>query len=196
MYLGRMALFSDASDLFAPFPSLLWDRLYGQQRHTLHHIPLQQTRFLGAFFYHPFTQLRRHLLHITEIHVELLGNLFVGQIQAHEIQTQHPHFQRLMMSSKNGVGQIIKALVTVVTLIALTGQCRVIKAALHDLLGLTRGTRDAVWPAQCAYGLITLHIIDQILNIDLQRWTPVRVWDMGCPQCTPSSNSTTLESNM
>jgi len=33
-------------------------------------------------------------------------------------------------------------------------------------------------------------------DIDLQQWTPVRVWDMGCHQCTPSSNSTTLESNM
>src|SRR5712691_13515307 len=36
----------------------------------------------------------------------------------------------------------------------------------------------------------------QILDIDLQRWTPVRVRVMGCHQCTPSSNSTTLESNM
>src|SRR5215813_12707190 len=37
---------------------------------------------------------------------------------------------------------------------------------------------------------------DQMLDIDLQRWTPVRVWDMRCHQCTPSSNSMTLESNM
>ena len=58
------------------------------------------------------------------------------------------------MSRKNGVGQIIKACVTVVTLIALTGGFRVIKAALDDLFGLTRGARDTVWPAQLAYGLI------------------------------------------
>src|SRR6266849_2469903 len=101
-----------------------------------------------------------------------------------------------MMSRKNGVGQIIKACVTGGTLIALTGQFRVIKAALDDLFGLTRWTRDAVWPAQLTYSLITLNIIDQILDIDLQRWTPVRVRTIGCHQCTPSSNSTTLESNM
>src|SRR6266446_2680572 len=93
-----------------------------------------------------------------------------------------------MMSSKNGVGQIIKALMTSVTLIALPGQFCVIKSALNDLLGLTRGTLDAVWPAQFADSLITLHLIDQILDIDLQRWTPVRIWAMGCHQCTPSSN--------
>src|SRR5712691_9547755 len=101
-----------------------------------------------------------------------------------------------MMASKNGVGQIIKACVTGVTLIALPGGFRIIKAALDDLFGFTRWTCDAVWPAQLAYSLITLTIIDQILDVNLHRWTPVRVWDMGWYQCTPSSKSTTLESNM
>src|SRR2546427_3800766 len=40
-----------------------------------------------GFFYDPFTQLCCHLLHIAAIHVQLVGNLLVGQIQAHEIQT-------------------------------------------------------------------------------------------------------------
>jgi len=101
-----------------------------------------------------------------------------------------------MMAGKNGVGQLIKACVTGVTLLALTGGFRVIKAALDDLFGLTRGARDAVWPAQLAYRLITLNIIDQILDVNLHSWTPVWVRDMGCHQCTPSSKSTTLESNM
>ena len=72
-----------------------------------------------------------------------------------------------MMARKNGVGQIIKACITVVARIALTCRFRVIKAALDDLGGLTRWTCNAVWPAQLAYSLITLHIIDQILDIDL-----------------------------
>ncbi len=74
-----------------------------------------------------------------------------------------------MMSSKNGIGQIIKAFVTVGTFIALTCQFRVIKAALDDLYGRTRWTLDAVWPAQLAYRLITLTIIDQILDVHLHR---------------------------
>jgi hypothetical protein len=65
------------------------------------------------------------------------------------------------------------------TLIALTGRFRIIKATLDDLYGLTRGSLDAVWPAQLADGLIALHIIDQILDIDLHRRTPVRVREMG-----------------
>src|SRR5215831_2100050 len=101
-----------------------------------------------------------------------------------------------MMSRKNGVCQVIKACVTVGTLIALTGQLRVIKATLDDVFELTRWAVDAVWPAQITYRLITLNIIDQILDIDLHRWTPVRGWYMGWHQCTPYSHSTTLESNM
>jgi hypothetical protein len=36
----------------------------------------------------------------------------------------------------------------------------------------------------------------QLRHIDLQCWTPVRVWEMGCHQCTPSSHASTQESNM
>ena len=81
---------------------------------------------------------------IAAIHVQLVGNLVVGHIQSYEIQTQRSHFQGLMISRKNGVGQIIKACVTVVTLIALTCGFRIIKAAFDDLFGLTRGALDPV----------------------------------------------------
>src|SRR3989441_2707672 len=99
-----------------------------------------------------------------------------------------------MMSSKDGVGQVIKAFVAVVALIALTGRFRVIKATLGDVFGLTRGTHDAVGPAQLTNRLITLDIIDEIRDVDLHGWTPVRARGMGCRQYTPSSNATTLES--
>jgi hypothetical protein len=100
-----------------------------------------------------------------------------------------------MMSGNNGVGQIIKALVTVVTRIALTSGFCLIKATLNDVLRRTRGARDAIRPAQLANGLITLDIIDKILDVDLHGWTPVRDRSMRGQQYTPSSNATTLESN-
>jgi hypothetical protein len=100
------------------------------------------------------------------------------------------------MSSKDGVSQIIKALVAVVALIALTGRFGVIKAALDNMLRLTRRALDAIGPAQLTNGLITLHIIDKILDVDLHAGTPVRDRGMGWRQYTPYSNATTLESNM
>src|SRR4030095_7212295 len=84
----------------------------------------------------------------------------------------------------------------VVTLIALTSGFRIIKAALDEVLRRTRWTCDAIWPTQLPHGLITLDVIDQVCDIDLHRWTPVRGRRMGWHQYIPSSHSTTLESNM
>ena len=90
------------------------------------------------------------------------ANWLVRHVASHKIQTQDPDVQRLMMSGKDGSGQILKACMTVVTLVALTGRFRVITAALDDLCGRARGACDAVWPAQCTDGLITLDIIDEV----------------------------------
>ncbi len=121
------------------------------------------------------------MVSITAMQCQFFCNLVVGQVQSHEVEAQDPHLQGLMMPGKDGVGSIIKAFVAVVTLIALTGGFRVIKAALDDLFGLAGWAFDAVCPAQFADGLITLNIIDQILDIDLQGGTPVRGWEMRCP---------------
>ena len=99
------------------------------------------------------------------------------------------------MAGKDGVGQIIKALVTVVTLVALTGGFRVITATLDDMGRFTRGARNAVWPTSFADRLIALHLIDQMLDVDLHRWIPRRDRGLRGRQYIPSSNSTPLESN-
>src|SRR6266853_3026848 len=151
-------------------------------------------RITAGFFYHATTQRSRPLIGIPLIEGPLVGNVLIRQIQPHKIQTQYPHFQRLMMSSKDGVGPVIKACVTVVALRALTGRFRVIKAPRDDVCGLTRGTHDAVGPAQLTNRLITLDIIDEMLDVDLHGWTPVRARGRGCRQYTPSSHATTLES--
>ena len=83
-----------------------------------------------------------------------------------------------MMSCKKSVCQIIKTFVTVGTLIALTYGFRVIKAALDEPCGLTRWALDSVWPSQLAHRLLTLAIIAQILDVTLQRRTPIMGWEM------------------
>src|SRR5262245_21112031 len=79
-------------------------------------------------------------------------------------RSQHPYFERLMMSRTNSVGQIIKAFMAVGTLIALACRFGVIKAALDNLCGLTSWTRDAVWPTQIADGLNWLRVLQIGLN--------------------------------
>jgi hypothetical protein len=97
---------------------------------------------------HALHKNRRHLLwHIAAIHVSFVGNVCIRQIQAHAIPTQYPHFQRLMVTGKHGVGSIITACIAVFTRRALTGGFRIITTALDDLCGCTSGARDAIWPA-------------------------------------------------
>src|SRR6266446_4673771 len=177
--LDRLCFCGGADGLCAlcssPPPAVPYDR--PPQR--LHRTP---TRWRGsrlAFFSHATTQRSRPLIGITLIEGQLVGHLLIRQIQPHKIQTQYPHCQRLMMSSKDGVGQVIKAFVAVVALIALTGRFRVIKATLGDVFGLTRGTLHAIRPAQLTNRLITLHIIDKIRDVNLHGWTPVRDRGMG-----------------
>ena len=71
--------------------------------------------------------------------------------------------------------------------------CDGLRALPHN--SMECGAVNTVWPAQVADGLITLNIIDQPLDIDLHRWTPVRGGIMGWHQYTTSSNSMTPESN-
>jgi hypothetical protein len=64
-------------------------------------------------------------------------------------------------------------------------------------LGRAVGTawaRDAIRPAQLADGLITPHTIDEMLDVDLHGWTPVRDRRMGWHQGPLSSYATTPES--
>src|SRR5262247_2817058 len=194
-FLLQLALCVGVDDLCGPWASPPLVVPYGQQSQRLHRTPPRWRGSRLAFFYHSTTQLRRHLIGITLIDGQLVGNLLIRPIQPHTIQTQYPHFQRLMMSSKDGVGQIIKTCVTVVTCIALTSWFRVIKATLHNLLRRTRGTHNAVGPAQLTNRLITLHLVDEICDVDLHGRTPVRDRGMGCRQYTSSSHATTPESN-
>jgi hypothetical protein len=57
-------------------------------------------------------QLFGHGLHVTDIEVELAGDLRVRQVQAHEVEAQDPDPQRLMMAGENCVGQVIEARLT------------------------------------------------------------------------------------
>jgi hypothetical protein len=56
--------------------------------------------------------LGRHGLYPILIHIQLRRDLLVGQIQAHEIQTQYPHAQWLMMPFKDRSCQVIKLPIT------------------------------------------------------------------------------------
>jgi len=64
-------------------------------------------------------QLRGHLVDVILVEIEFLRDLLVRQIETHQIQTQDPLAQRLMVMSEDRIGQIVKIAVASLAVIAL-----------------------------------------------------------------------------
>jgi hypothetical protein len=58
--------------------------------------------------------------------------LLVREIQAHEIQTEYPSAQRLVMPFENRIGEIINLLTTGITLVVLAGGLARMKTAFAN----------------------------------------------------------------
>jgi 4-hydroxy-3-methylbut-2-en-1-yl diphosphate synthase IspG/GcpE len=79
-------------------------------------------------------------LHIIFVEIQLRRNLLIGQVKSHEIEANHPHFERLMMSFKNGPCQIVKIYAALLTRVALPMFLGVVEAPLVDEVTITMGT--------------------------------------------------------
>ena len=74
---------------------------------------------LGLTIDDPLTELLDHGSGVAGAEVEFLGDLQAGQVQAHEIQANDPDSQRLVMAGEDGVGEVVEALPTGMTLVTL-----------------------------------------------------------------------------
>lgn len=157
------------NDSFGPFGLLQQQHLdfpYVLPRYKLHRIQPPQRASHRAFFYNTFAQLLGHLLNELSVKVEFLGDLAVGEVQAHEVQAQNPNLERLMMASKDGAGEIIKTLLAFLAFVAL-GWGFVGKTSADNMPGFTKRTGAPLRPTKLAYGIVALGIIDKILDVDV-----------------------------
>ena len=112
-----------------------------------------------------FPQLRRHLLNVVLVQVQFLADLSVRQVQAHEIQTQDPGAQGLVMTFKDRPRQVVKAPPTGLAAVPLAIFLGLIATELDDTLVPTMRTQNTLRPAQAPYNFETLGIVDEILNL-------------------------------
>jgi hypothetical protein len=147
---------------------------------------------LAVFFYHPVTKLGGHLLNVTTIDIQLLCDLLIGEVQSHEVQTQDPDFEGLMMSCEDGFSEIIESLPARFAFIALPIGLCIIEASFDDVPGITERALSLLRPAKLTYGIIALGIINQVRYIYLHLLDSSRDVVGGFP----FYHNTTLESNM
>jgi hypothetical protein len=105
-------------------------------------------------------------MRIVFIEVKLLGNLGIGQVETHEVRTQNPDVQRLMMTGKNGVGQIVKASLTGLTRVALPLGLSLIAPLFGDLRTVAMGAHNAIRPAHSTDGGEAFSVVHQRLQVD------------------------------
>ena len=143
---------------------------------------LAAERDLGLALHDPLPELGGHLLGIIGVEVQLLGDLCVGEVQAHEVQAQDPDPQRLMVPGEDGPGQVIEPLPAAVALVALPVELGVIPPVLGHLGTAALGASSPLRPPHGPDGLEALGIVDRGLDVEhhrgvsdrgLQQWVAI-----------------------
>jgi hypothetical protein len=124
----------------------------------------------------PLPQLLGHHLHVRGAKVELLGDLPVREVEAHEVQAQNPDPQRLVVPGQNGPGQVVEAAAAGRAAITLAVRLGIIPAMAGDRGALAVQTANAVGPAMLAHQLVALRVVDQRRQVHQRRHERHRCW--------------------
>ena len=112
------------------------------------------------------TELRRHLLRIARVDRQFARNLLVRQVQAHEVEAQHPHLEWLMMTGEHGPGEVVEAAPAGLAQVAPSLALRVIVPLVRDLGRVAVGASHPVRPTEVANRLVALGVVDQRANVE------------------------------
>ncbi len=82
-------------------------------------------------------QNRGHFLDRIFVHLQFGGDLPVGEIQTHEIQTKHPNAKRLVVSREHGSGEVVEGAIVHWAEVSLPIRLCFIVSIFGDLCGVT-----------------------------------------------------------
>src|SRR3954449_11829236 len=92
---------------------------------------------------------------------QLLGDLAVGEVQAHEVEAQHPDAQRLVMAGQDSASEVVEAGAARRAAVALPVRLGVVPAVAGDLGTIAARAANAVRPAVLPDQLEALRVVDQ-----------------------------------
>src|SRR5215207_5681446 len=120
----------------------------GRPRRRPHdlHLTLQPGCWWG-FGHEATAQMLRHGLHVGRAQAQFQGDLLVREVQAHDVEAQHPHPQRLMVPGQRRAGEVVKAPGAGLTAIALPVRLGVVTPVADHREAVTPGTAYALGPA-------------------------------------------------
>jgi hypothetical protein len=111
-------------------------------------------------------QLLRHGLHVRPTEPQFRSDLPVREVQAHEVEAQHPHPQWLMVPGQRRAGEVVEAPGAGLTSIALPMRLGVIAPVADYPITATPGTAHALGPAMLAHQCEALGVIQKTRKVD------------------------------
>lgn len=114
----------------------------------------------------PFAELRGHDLGVVGIKIQPLSDLFIRKIQSHEVETENPDPQWLVMAGEDRSGQVVEESLTRETPVTLPFGLGRIVALPGDLSGVAMGTGDTLSLAQLSNRLKALAVVDEVPDGD------------------------------
>jgi hypothetical protein len=114
-------------------------------------------------------QRRGHDLDVIVVQIQFTCDLQIGKIETHEVKTQNPDAQRLMMTGQDGTTEIIETTATALAKVALTVKLGVIVTVPHNRAAIARRTANSVGPPVLTDQRKALVVIDKRGKIDQAR---------------------------
>jgi hypothetical protein len=109
----------------------------------------------------PVPELLRHGLHVGLAEVQLLRELPVREVQAHQVAAQDPDPQRLVVARQDGAGQVVEARPAVLAAVALPLTLGVVVPVADHRRAAARGAAHALGPAPLPHQGVALRVVDQ-----------------------------------
>ena len=111
-------------------------------------------------------QLRGHALRVIFVQTQLLPDLLIGKVQAHQVQAQDPYPQRLVVTRKDRPSQVVKvAAASRAAIFSAQRLGRVMPLPGHFGRRTMRAAHP-LRPASFAYFVVTLGIVQQVLKVE------------------------------
>src|ERR1035437_4102169 len=95
-----------------------------------------------------------------------MADLFIREIQPHEIEAEDPDPQRLVMASEDRPGQVVEEFLTGLALVALSLRLGRIVTLFRDPRRVAMGTGYTLRPTQLTDCLEALDVVDEVLDVD------------------------------
>ena len=136
-----------------------------------HHVNLIDLDFalqlhFGGFGHEAAAQLLRHGLHVGPTQTQLACDLPVGEVQAHEVEAQHPHAQRLVAAGQHRAGEVVEAGCARSAPIPLPMRLRVVVPVPDHRVAAAPGTAHAIGPAMLAHQGEAFGVVHQAGEVD------------------------------